>query len=99
MAFSKSFAKNIPGTNYPVWEEIFLTPEEEKQVEERCKQENSILMDECLREAKHLVIKNGVNNDNNIVALATALFDKRASHVIFWKENKAKEKFEEGNKK
>ena len=26
--------------------------------------------------------------------LAIALFDKRASHQVFWKENRAKEKFD-----
>jgi len=99
MAFSKAFAKNIPGTNYPVWEEVFLTLEEEKQVEEKCRQENFVLLDDCLKEAKHLAIKNGVNSDTNVVNLAISLFDKRSSHVVFWKENKAKEKFEEINKK
>lgn len=99
MAFSKTFPKNIPGTNFPVWEEVFLTPEEEQQVEEKCKQESFILMDECLREAKALAIKNSVNDEANVVGIATALFDKHASHVIFWKENKAKEKFDAGNRK
>jgi len=99
MVFSKTFPKNIPGTNFPVWEEVFLTPEEEKQVEERCKQENFLVMDECLKEAKQLVIKHGINNDHNIAVLAVSLFDKRASHIVFWKENKAKEKFDLINKK
>lgn len=97
MAFSKSFARTIPGTNYPVWEEVVLTTEEEKEVEERCRQENFSLLDECLKEAKSLAIKNSVNDDLNLVSLAIALFEKRASHVIFWKESKAKEKFD--NKK
>ncbi len=99
MAFSKTFPKNIPGTNFPVWEEIFLTPEEEREVEEECRKENLLLMDECIKEAKHLAIRNGVNDDLNVVNLATSLFDKRSSHVVFWKENKAKEKFELMNKK
>ena len=99
MAFSKTFPKNIPGTNFPVWEEVFLTPEEEKQVEEKCKLENFVLMDDCLREAKALAIRHSVNEEVNVVGIATSLFDKRASHVVFWKENKAKEKFDEMNKK
>lgn len=94
MSFSKSFARNVPGTNYPVWEEVVLTEEEEKEVEEQCKRENFVLMNECLLEAKSLIIKHGVNTDENIVQLAIALFEKRASHVVFWKENKAKEKFD-----
>ncbi|MFA6461730.1 MAG: hypothetical protein WCV90_05650 [Candidatus Woesearchaeota archaeon] len=97
MTFSKSFARTLSGTTYPVWEEVVLTTEEEKEVEEKCKQENFYLMDECLKEAKNLAIKNSVNDDRNLVSLAIALFEKRASHVIFWKESKAKEKFD--NKK
>ena len=94
MTFSKSFARNLPGSNYPIWEEVFLTPEEEKLVEEQCRKENLLLMDECLREAKGLVIRNGINSDENIIGVAVSLFEKRASHVIFWKESKAKEKFD-----
>ena len=98
MAFSKSFPRTLPGTNYPIWEEIFLTAEEEQQVEELCKKTNFQLMDESIREAKMLSIKNGMNEDHNIVAVAKSLFDKRASHLIFWKESKAKEKFDQKNK-
>ena len=36
-----------------------------------------------------------VNESENVVRLAVALFEKRASHEIFFKENKAKEKFDE----
>ena len=50
-------------------------------------------MDDCLNEAKALTIKNSLNTEENITSLAIALFEKRASHVVFWKENKAKEKF------
>jgi len=98
MAFSKTFPKTIPGSNYPLWEEVFLTSEEEKEVSEHCRKINFQLMDDCLREAKALLIKHGVNTDENIVRLAIALFDKRASHEVFWKENEAKEKFDLRNK-
>jgi len=98
MTFSKTFPKTIPGSNYPLWEEVFLTSAEELQVEEECKKTNFQLLDECLRDAKMLTIKNGMNEDENIVRLAVALFEKRASHVVFWKESKAKEKFDENNR-
>ncbi len=98
MAFSKTFPKTIPGTNYPIWEEVFLTEKEEKEVEEQCRKENFVILDECIQEAKMLAIKNRMNEDSNVVQLAKALFDKRASHLIFWKESKAKEKFDLGNK-
>lgn len=94
MAFSKKFPKDVPGSNYPVWEEIVLTEDEEKQVEEEAQREQFHLMDDCLKEAKTLAIKNQVNDDLNVTNLAIALFDKRSSHVIFLKENKAKEKFD-----
>lgn len=99
MVFSKTFPKTVPGTNYPVWEEVFLTEEEEKQVEDQCKKENFQLLDESLQEAKALAIKTGMNEDKNIVQMAIALFEKRASHVVFWKESKAKEKFDQAGKK
>ena len=95
MAFSKTFPKAVPGTNYPIWEEIYLTEAEEKQIEEVCKQENSRVLDECLHEAKSLAIKHQINTDEIQARLAVALFEKRASHLIFWKESKAKGKFDE----
>lgn len=98
MPFSKTFPKTIPGSPYPVWEEVYLTEQEEKQVEEDCRRENKRLLDESLQEAKGLAIKNGINTEENTTQLAIALFEKRASHVIFWKEIKAKEKFDAKNR-
>ena len=94
MPFSKNFPKTVPGSNYPVWEEITLTEEEEKQVEEECRRTNFRILDQCLEEAKALAIKQGLNTDENRVKIAIALFEKRASHEVFWKENKAKEIFD-----
>ncbi len=93
MVFSKRFPKEVPGSLQPVWEEVTLSAAEEEQVEEECRQANFQLMDECLQDAKMLAIKNGINTDENRARLATALFEKKASHVVFWKEAKAKEKF------
>ncbi len=95
MAFSKTFPRTVPGTNYPLWEEVFLSTEEEKGCEERCREENFQLMNECLSEAKTVAIKHGINTDDNVARIAIALFEKRASHVVFWKESCAKEKFDE----
>ncbi|MEW5896530.1 MAG: hypothetical protein AB1668_02455, partial [Nanoarchaeota archaeon] len=94
MAFSKTFPRTVSGTNFPVWEEITLTPEEEAKVEEECRKENFKLMDECLGDAKAMVIKNSINTDENRIKLAIALFEKRASHLVYWKESRAKEKFD-----
>ncbi len=94
MAFSKTFPKTIPGSNYPVWEEIVLTEEEETEAAEQCQRENVQLLDACLQEAQSLAIKNRINTEENVTQIAIALFEKRASHEVFWKENKAKEKFD-----
>ena len=95
MAFSKTFPRTVPGTNYPLWEEVFLTAEEEKRCEEQCCEENFQIMNTCLAEAKTVAIKHGINTDDNVARIAIALFEKRASHVVFWKESKAKEKFDQ----
>ncbi len=94
MAFSKKFPKTVPGSSYPVWEEITLTQEEEHEIEHQCRQQNFILLDSCLREAKSLAIKNAINTEENVTRIAIALFEKQASHVVFHKEEKAKEKFD-----
>jgi len=94
MVFSKTFPRNVEGSNYPKWEEVFLTEEEEKIVEEECRKENFKIMSSCLEEARAMAINKRLNTDENVVQIARALFEKRASHVIFWKESKAKEKFD-----
>ncbi|MFH1275878.1 MAG: hypothetical protein ABIH82_02095 [Candidatus Woesearchaeota archaeon] len=98
MAFSKTFPKTVPGSNYPVWEEVFLTEEEENQVEADCKRTNFRILDESIQEAKALAIKHSMNTEEIVSNLAIALFEKRASHEVFWKENKAKEKFDHKNR-
>jgi len=94
MAFSKTFPRKIAENAPPIWEEVFLTEEEEKEVEEMCRKTNFRLLDQSLEDAKHLAIKNGINTDEIRTNLAIALFEKRASHVIFCKDHKAKEKFD-----
>src|SRR3989338_7539452 len=94
MPFSKTFPKPVLGSNYPYWEEVFLSEEEEKQVEQDCRRENIRILDECLSDAKAIAIKHRLNTEENQVRLAITLFEKRASHEIFWKESKAKEKFD-----
>jgi len=94
MPFSKTFPRKITENSSTVWEEITLTKEEESQVEEECRKVNFRLLDECLQDAKALGIKNSINTDEIRTSLAIALFEKRSSHVIFWKENATKEKFE-----
>jgi len=90
MAFSKRFPKQTEGSVYPKWVEISLTEAEEKAVEQQAREEHLRLFRECLEDAKKI-------SETEAQGIASSLFDKRASHVVFLKENKCKEKFESGN--
>src|SRR3989338_7431177 len=94
MVFSKAFPRHLPGSSSPVWEEITLSEEEEQEAEEKSQRDNFCLLDASLQEAKALAIKHGINSGANVTRMAIALFEKKASHQVFWKEKKAKEKFE-----
>jgi len=98
MSFSKSFPRTLKGSNYPRWDEVFLTDDEEKLEEVKCRQENLKLMDECINDAKIIIAKQNLKPfQSDLIRIAIALFDKRASHAVYWKENKAKEKFDKTN--
>ncbi len=99
MAFSKPFPKQVPGSNYPLWEEVTLDDQEEYEVEEICRRENMRLMDQALSDAKVLAIKHGINEDGIRATLAVSLFEKLASHVVFWKEHRTKERWDEKNQR
>ncbi len=98
MGFSKSFPKNIKGTTYPVWEEVSLNQEEEKIEEGKAKKENIRLMEECIDDAMFIIKDKKLKSfQSDMMNIAIALFEKRASHLVYWKESKAKEKFDEKN--
>jgi hypothetical protein len=95
MAFSKKFPREVDGSNYPRWEEISLTDEEEKEQEQRCRQESIRLMKECTGDAKLIMEEKGMKEyQSDLISLAISLFEKRSSHAVYWKENKCKEKFD-----
>jgi len=95
MAFSKSVPKTTDKSAYPRWEEVYLTEEEEKTQEKKCKIENISLMKECVEDAKKIFSDENLKDfQSDVVKMAIALFEKRASHEVFWKESKAKEKFD-----
>jgi hypothetical protein len=95
MPFSKSFPRTVKGSTYPVWEEIFLTEDEEKEEEDKCRAENIMLMQECIEDAKSLIEKKNLKKfQSDMVKIATSLFDKRAAHEVHFKDNRAKEKFD-----
>ena len=56
MSFSKSFAKNIEGSNYPKWIEVFLDSVEEKEAERLCRSDNILIMKECIEDAKSIFV-------------------------------------------
>jgi hypothetical protein len=96
MPFSKSFAKQSKTSTYPQWEEVTLTDAEEKAEEQKSRIENINLFKECIEDAKAIMKEKGLKDyQTDLIQIATALFEKRSSHVIYWKESKAKMKFDE----
>ena len=95
MTYSKSFPRTLEGSSYPIWEEITLTIEEEKNCEDQAKKENIELMMECIDNAKGILeVKHLKPYQTDLVHMAVALFEKRSSHAVYFKEKKAKEKFD-----
>ena len=96
MAFSKTFPRTIEGSNYPRWEEIHLTKEEELAEEEKCRQDNIAILKESIDDAKDVMGEKGLKDyQTDLINMALALFRKRSSYSIHYKEQKAKEKFDE----
>jgi len=95
MAYSKAFPKNVKGSSYPVWQEVYLTVNEEEAEEENCRIENISKMKECISDAKEIIELSELKRyQSDMISLAIALFDKRASHSVYWKESRAKDKFD-----
>ena len=95
MPFSKTFPKSSEKSIYPKWTEIFLTEEEEKEVSLKVREENIKLMKECIDDARNMVTEKRLLESQAVLAkIAISLFEKRASHEVFHKESKAKEKFD-----
>lgn len=96
MSFSKSFPRTSKTSPYPQWEEIFLTEDEERAEEEKCRNENKKLMGKCIDDAKNIINEKEFKDYQTVlIRIAIALFEKRASHSVYWKESKAKDKFDE----
>lgn len=98
MAFSRRFPKDKPGSPYASWEEIYLTLDDEHKIEAEQKKENIQLMKECILDAKNICSDLSLKDfQSDIISLAIALFEKRSSHTIYWKEEEAKRRFDEKN--
>ncbi len=99
MAFSKSFPKTVEGSAYPKWEEVFISEEEEREIEQRAREEHIKIMQDCIDDAKALIEEKGFKGfKEDILKVAVPLFEKRASHNVYWKESRCKEKFDAVNR-
>ena len=68
---------------------------EETEQEVRTRKENINLMKECITDAKEIIENKGLKDyQTDVINMAISLFEKRASHVVYYKEEKAKEKFD-----
>ncbi len=64
-------------------------------MEETARKQNIILMKECIEDAKLIIQEKQLKPyQSDIIKTAIALFEKRSSHEVYWKENKAKEVFD-----
>lgn len=100
MVFSRKFPREIKGTPYPSWEEVELSKEEEQIVDDETRKTNFELMKECLDDAKSIMNSQNLKSfQTDQVNLAIALFEKRASHSVYGKEEAVKDKFNELYKK
>jgi hypothetical protein len=94
MVFSKTFPREIEGSNYPKWEEMFLSAQEEREREQVARQENLYLIRQCIADARNILTdEKMMDTQSQVLSLAMALFKKRASHAVYYKEEKCKEKF------
>ena len=95
MGFSKAFPRRSDKSVYPNWQDVYLSSDEERLVDEAARATNIRLMEECLDDATKIMQSRSMKDfDTSRVRLAIAHFEKRASHPVFWKEEKAKEKFD-----
>ena len=95
MPFSKRYPKVDEKTLYTRWEEVYLDENEEEEIERTVREKNNALMKACINDARAIITETELKPfQTNIVQVAIALFEKRASHVVFHKENKTKEKFD-----
>ncbi|MBW2997873.1 hypothetical protein KY349_06040 [Candidatus Woesearchaeota archaeon] len=95
MVFSRTFPREVDGSNYPKWEEIFLSAQEEREREQVARQENLFLMRQCIADARNILKdEKMMDMQSHVLSLANSLFKKRSSHAVHYKEEKCKEKFQ-----
>ncbi len=95
MAFSRRFPRDVKGSSYPVWEEVYLSTEEEQKLEHDQRQHNIALMRECIADAKKIFFEEKLKDfQSDVIQTAIALFGQRSRHAVYWKEESVKEKFD-----
>ncbi len=98
MAFYKRFPKRTEGSVYPKWVEITLSDDEERDIEQKARDEQIKLFKECVEDAERIAIERNLRaSQSDITSIALGLFDKRASHVVYLKERRCREKFDAQN--
>lgn len=96
MAFSKSFPRTTDKSVYPKWEEIFLSDKEERAIEEESHRKNIRIMEQCIDDAKKIIAEKGLKPyQTDLIRIAISLFEKQASHSVYLKERRAKDRFDE----
>lgn len=95
MTFFKTFPRETDKSMYPKWEEIQLTDAEEKEQELIARKENILLLKDCIDDAQEVMNQKNLKPfQTDMVNIAVALFEKRASHHVYYKEKRAKEIFD-----
>jgi len=95
MIHCKNFPRTIKDGTYPIWEEIRLSNKEEIIQERMAREENISLMKDCLKDAMEIIKDKSMKAyQSDILSIAIALFRKRASHTVYWKDSRCKEKFD-----
>ncbi|NTV23152.1 MAG: hypothetical protein HGA85_02120 [Nanoarchaeota archaeon] len=95
MVFSKSFPRMQDKAPYTRWVDIKLSEEDEGEQERIARRDNLKLLHQSIEDAKDVIKGEGLKPfQSDMVSIALALFEKRASHVVYYKEEKAREMFE-----
>ena len=94
MTFKKAFRNTSDKSVYPNWVEVELTSDEEKKAVDEAHAEQLKTMLQCVDDASVIADEKDLS-EHERTHLAVALFDKRASHDVFYKENHAREKFDD----
>ncbi len=100
MAFSKSFPKSVKGKNFPEWVDVYLSEKEERFIEEEVRQKNIVIMKQCLNDAKSVLSSENMEfEESDIIRVARTMFEKLASHTVYAKERRCKDKFDRDQRK